>query len=85
MPMRNQTILSRRLQELCEEKGMSYYILAYRSAVPITTIMNIVNCVTKNPGVFTVIKLCGGLGITAREFFDADYFCDVEEEAGEGE
>lgn len=78
--MRNQTILSRRLRELCKEKEMSYYILAYKSTVPITTIMNIVNCVTKNPGVFTVIKLCDGLGITIREFFDTKYFCNGEEE-----
>ena len=78
--MRNQSILSRRLRELCKEKGMSYYILAYKSAVPITTIMNIVNCVTKNPGVFTVMKLCSGLGMTVREFFDTEYFRKAEEE-----
>lgn len=78
--MKSQDILSKRIKELCRERNMSYYILAYKSTVPITTIMNIVNCVTKNPGIFTIIKLCDGLGITVQEFFETDYFYNIEKE-----
>lgn len=78
--MKRKDILSGRLKELCREKNMSYYTLAYKSAVPITTIMNIVNGATKNPGVFTIIKLCGGLGITVQEFFETDCFYNIEHE-----
>lgn len=76
--MNNQKVLSERIAELCKEKKMSYYLLSYHSAVPITTIMNIINCTTKNPGVFTIIKLCDGLGITVKEFFDTEEFRNIE-------
>ncbi|MCI6005691.1 MAG: helix-turn-helix transcriptional regulator [Blautia sp.] len=78
--MREQHLLSDRIKTLCEEKNMSYYSLSYRSTVPITTIMNIVHCTTKNPGIFTIVKLCDGLGVTIQEFFGADAFEDIERE-----
>lgn len=78
--MRRKDVLSRRVKELCSEKNMSYYTLAYKSAVPITTIMNIVNGVTKNPGVFTIAKLCDGLGITVQDYFETDGFGNQEQD-----
>lgn len=72
--MREQKLLAERINNLCRDKRMSYYLLSYKSGVPITTIMNIVHCTTKNPGVFTIFKLCDGFGISAREFFDAEEF-----------
>lgn len=76
--MSDQKVLAERIEELCKERKMSYYLLSYHSAVPITTIMNIINCTTKNPGVFTIIKLCDGLGITVKEFFDTEDFKNIE-------
>lgn len=78
--MKEQKILSNRIQELCRARRMSYYLLAYKSGVPITTVMNIVHCTTKNPGIFTVIKLCGALGITICDFFDTEEFRQMEKE-----
>lgn len=79
--MREQKILAERINKLCSERKMSYYSLSYKSTVPITTIMNIVHCITKNPGIFTIIKLCDGLGITIQEFFDTKEFQNIEREA----
>lgn len=78
--MREQKILAERINVLCRERKMSYYSLSYKSTVPITTIMNIVHCITKNPGIFTIIKLCDGLGITIQEFFDTEEFQNIERE-----
>ncbi len=78
--MREQKILAKRINVLCRERKMSYYSLSYKSTVPITTIMNIVHCITKNPGIFTIIKLCDGLGITIQEFFDTEEFRNIERE-----
>lgn len=72
--MEDERIISRRIEQLCREKEMSYYMLSYKSAVPITTIMNIIRCYTKNPGVFTILKICDGFDISAREFFDSEEF-----------
>lgn len=76
--MKEQKILAERIISLCKERHMSYYLLSYKSTVPITTILNIVNCITKNPGVFTIIKLCDGLGVTIQEFFDIEEFHHIK-------
>ena len=78
--MREQKILAERIISLCKERRLSYYLLSYKSTVPITTILNIVNCITKNPGVFTLIKICDGLGVTIQEFFDTEEFRNIEKE-----
>lgn len=80
----SQRVLADRINRLCKAKGMSYYSLSYRSTVPLNTILHIVDGSTKNPGVFTIIKLCDGLGITMRDFFDTEEFLKfVEENIGE--
>lgn len=78
--MSEQKVLAERISSLCKERRLSYYLLSYKSTVPITTILNIVNGVTKNPGVFTLIKICDGLGITIQEFFDTKEFYNIEKE-----
>ena len=57
---------------------MTYYALSYASAVPMTTLMHIVDKSTVNPGVLTIGKLCEGFGITLKEFFNAPEFDDIE-------
>lgn len=76
--MGEQNMLVNRIEFLCKEMGISYYALAYRSTVPLTTIMHILDCSTKNPGIFTIAKLCNGFGITLKDFFDAEEFRDIE-------
>lgn len=72
--------LANRIKYLCRASNISYYVLSYKSAVPLTTLMNIINCSTKNPGIFTIIKICNGLDITIKDFFDSDEFADIEYE-----
>lgn len=76
--MNEQKILADRIDYYCQKKRLSYYALAYRSTVPLTTLMHIMNCTTKNPGIFTIAKICNGLDITVTEFFDADEFFNME-------
>lgn len=78
--MKEQRILSERIKHLCHKQGISYYELSYKSAVPITTLMHIINCSTKNPGIFTIIKVCNGLNMTITEFFDSKEFVGIEYE-----
>ncbi|MFR1834550.1 MAG: helix-turn-helix domain-containing protein [Lachnospiraceae bacterium] len=77
--MDGQKILAARIADLCGKRRYSYYELAYKSAVPLTTLMHIIDGTTKNPGLFTISKLCGGLGITLKEFFDVPEFEGIEE------
>lgn len=76
--MQAQDILVERINNLCKQKRMTYYALSYRSAVPMTTLIHIVDKSTANPGVLTIGKLCGGFGITLKEFFDSPEFEYIE-------
>lgn len=76
--MQAQDILVERINNLCKQKRMTYYALSYRSAVPMTTLIHIVDKSTFNPGVLTIGKLCGGFGITLKEFFDSYEFENIE-------
>lgn len=69
--------LAIRIKDLCREYGISFYELSYKSAVPMTTLMHIVNASTNNPGVFTIIKICNGFGITIQEFFNHEIFSTI--------
>ena len=78
--MTEQSKLTKRIQLLCQKQGISYYTLSYRSTVPMTTLMHILDGSTKNPGLFTIIKICNGFNMTVKDFFDAEEFIGIEDE-----
>lgn len=69
-----------RLIALCETKKMSIHKLAMESAVPPSTIKNILYGKSQNPGIVTIKMLCDGLGISLTEFFDTKEFAELEQE-----
>lgn len=71
---KEQQILIDRINELCKQRDYSYYNLSYKADVPMSTLLHIMDGSSKNPGLFTVIKLCGGFGITPSKFFDTEEF-----------
>lgn len=74
------TILADRINNLCKERSMSYYSLAYKSTVPLTTLLHIVDGSTRNPGILTIIKICDGLEVTLKDFFDTEDFLQALKE-----
>ena len=74
------TAVKNRLLRLCNEKQMSIHKLAIESAVPPSTIKNILYGKSVNPGIVTIKMLCDGLGITLTEFFDTVDFRSLEQE-----
>jgi transcriptional regulator with XRE-family HTH domain len=59
---------------------MSIHKLATESAVPPSTIKNILYGKSQNPGVVTLKMLCDGLGISIVEFFNTPDFENLEQE-----
>ncbi len=74
------TAVKDRLLLLCEERRISIHKLATESAVPPSTIKNILYGKSQNPGIVTLKMLCDGLGITLTEFFDTPVFRTLEQE-----
>lgn len=69
-----------RILQLLGEHQMSIYKLAIESAVPQSSIKNILYGKSQNPGIVTIKMLCDGFGITLVEFFDTEEFRNLEQE-----
>lgn len=70
----------RRILELCNERNLAINALAHNAGIPPSTLKNIVNGVSKNPGIVTIKKICDGLDISLIEFFDTEEFRALEQE-----
>ena len=77
---KQQKLLIERIDNLCKEKGISHYALARKSDVPLTTLLHILDGTTKNPGIFTILKLCDGLDMTLIEFFQIDELENIQQD-----
>ena len=78
--MNTKEAVARRILELCEERNMAINALATVSGVSPSTIYSMLNEKSKNPGVVSLKKICDGLDISLREFFDSELFDDLEQE-----
>ena len=74
------TAVKNRLLALCEQHKMSIHKLAMESAVPPSTIKNILYGKSVNPGIVTLKMLCDGFGITLIDFFNTPEFEELEQE-----
>ena len=74
------TTVKNRILQLLGEKNMSIHKLAMESAVPPSSIKNILYGKSQNPGIVTIKMLCDGFGITLVEFFDTEEFARLEQE-----
>lgn len=72
--------VAERIVQLCKERNIAINALANISGVAPSTIYSMLNTKSQNPGVVSIKKLCDGLEITLRDFFDNDLFVDLEQE-----
>lgn len=74
------TAVKNRIQELLQQNNMSIYKLSVESAVPGSTIKNILYGKSKNAGIITLKMICDGFEISITDFFDTDTFRNLEQE-----
>ena len=74
------TAVKNRILQLLGEKNMSIHRLAMESAVPPSSIKNILYGKSQNPGIVTLKMLCDGFGITLIDFFNTKEFSELEQE-----
>lgn len=76
MCVKIQDAIVKRIRCLCIEKKVTLNKLANLSAIPLSTLKNIMNGNSSNTGIVTIKKLCDGLDIT--QFFINDIFKEIE-------
>ena len=69
-----------RILTLCGERGISINKLATISALPPSSIKNILYGKSQNPKLLTIKMICDGLEITLGEFFASPEFDNLEPE-----
>ena len=69
-----------RIQELCKERGITVNTLANMAGTSPSTIYSMLNTKSQNPGVVSLQKICDGLEISIRDFFNDDLFDNIEQE-----
>ncbi len=67
-------ILAKRVQELCKERGLTYEKLSYQSDVSLNIILQIIDGSEKNIDIVTIVKICKGMDISLKKFFDIEEF-----------
>lgn len=78
--MKVQEAIIRRITELCNNNNFTYNAIANYAGLPPSTLKNILNGSSQNPGIVTIKIICDGLDISIREFFDSNMFDELEQE-----
>ena len=73
-------VIKARLLQLCGEKNLSINKLATISALPPSSVKNILYGKSNDPKIRTLKKLCDGLEITLGDFFSTPEFDKLEQE-----
>ena len=74
------TAIKKRIFHLCDERDISINKLATISALPPSSIKNILYGRSVDPKILTIKKMCDGLGITLGDFFSTPEFDALEQE-----
>ena len=74
------TAVRNRILQLCGQRDMTINRLATVSALPPSSIKNILYGKSRNPQLLTIKLICDGLGITLGQFFTAPEFDNLEQE-----
>lgn len=69
-----------RIIQLCNQKGITVNKLSTICGITQSTLNNIISGRNKSTTVSTIKKICDGLEIDVREFFNSETFDDLEQE-----
>lgn len=70
----------KRIIDLCDKHNITINKLSTISGITQSTLNNIVNTGSNNPTISTIAKICDGLEITIKDFFNDTLFEDIEQE-----
>lgn len=69
---------AKKILKLCKENKLSVNKLAGISNITQSTLQNIIGGSSKNPKLLTIIRICNGLNMELKDFFDDDIFKKID-------
>lgn len=70
----------KRIYEICSDRKITLNKLSTICGITQSTLNNIVSGKSLNPSVSTIKKICDGVEIDLSDFFDTEYFKNLEQE-----
>lgn len=70
----------KRILEICKQENLTVNALSNKAGITQSTVNDIVNGTTHNIGVATIKKICDGVNLPIRSFFDSKLFDNLEQE-----
>lgn len=78
--MRISDAMSKKLLKICKERNISINKLSITCCLTQSTIQNIIECNSNNPKLLTIVRICDGLNISLKDFFDDELFLNIDRE-----
>ncbi len=78
--MKLSSAVSKKILKICQEKDISINMLASLCCVTQSTAQSLIDGKSKNPKLLTIIRVCQGLDIPLKEFFNDSLFDNIERE-----
>ncbi len=72
--------ISKKILKICVEKDITPNKLASICCLTQSTVQNIIAGKSRNPKLLTIIRICEGLNIDLKDFFDDELFATIERE-----
>lgn len=72
--------VSQKISKICKDKKISINKLATICCLTQSTVQNLITGKSKNPKMLTIIRICEGLDIKLKDFFDDELFDNIERE-----
>ncbi len=77
--MKAQEAVRKRIIEIATRKNLSINKVATNCYINTSTITSLLNGHSKKSEIATISRICYGLGVTMREFFDSPLFDNVDD------
>ncbi len=78
--MNTKEAVAKRILQLCNSRKIKVNALGNMAGINPSTIYSMLNSKSQNPGLVSIKKICDGLDISLREFFDDDIFDNLDQE-----
>ena len=78
--MKLEKAIQYKINQICKEKEITISKLAELSCLTQSSVNNLINGHSKNPKTLTILRICDGLGIKLKDFYDDPIFDNIDRE-----
>lgn len=78
--MNLQQAVKYKILKLCGERNITINKLAMLAGINQSTVNSLIDGTSKNPKLLTILRLCLGLDMELKDFFDDPLFKDLDDE-----